>query len=257
MLYVFDMDGVLWTMDDPIPGAAACLARLRARGDTVFFLTNNSSKSRTDYVEKLARFDISAATDEIMTSAFATAQMFREEGMVGRSVYVVGETGLREELAAVGMKMVEYGEETPIDYVVVGWDRQFTYRKLMEAHRAIAHGAAFIATNRDATYPDAGGRTLPGSGALVAAVETCSGVTPRTIGKPEPYTLELILRMANAAPQDCLVIGDRLDTDIALGKRVGAQTALVLTGVHGRADVAAVPPERRPDYLWNDLNELP
>lgn len=256
MLYVFDMDGVLYRMDEPLPGAAEAIRRLRARGDAVFYLTNNSSKTRADYVEKLAGFGIPATPDEIMTSGHATAQLMAEWGAVGKSVYVIGEQGLREELAAVGLQLVDYSEETPIDYVVVGWDRQFTYHKLTEAHRAILRGATFIATNRDATYPDADGRTLPGGGTIVAAVETCTGVAPRVIGKPEPYTLQLILRRAHAAPADCLVIGDRLDTDIALGKRVGARTALVLTGISTRAEAEAAPPELRPDFLWNDLTEL-
>src|SRR5207247_84149 len=140
-----------------------------------------------------------------------------------------GEQGLKDELAAVGMRLVEYSEDEPIDYVVCGWDRQFTYAKMTNAHLAIARGAQFIATNRDATYPDSGGRTLPGSGAIVASIETCSGVTPRVIGKPEPYTLELILQMSGYTPDQCVVIGDRLDTDIAIGNRVGAKTVLVLT----------------------------
>src|SRR5262245_51801575 len=115
MLTVFDMDGVLFRMEEPLPGAAEAVRRLRARGGIVRFLTNNSSKSRREYVEKLARFDIPAAPDEIMTSAYATALLFQEEGAIGRSVYVVGENGVREELAAVGMRIVEYGEETLID----------------------------------------------------------------------------------------------------------------------------------------------
>jgi phosphoglycolate/pyridoxal phosphate phosphatase family enzyme len=256
MLYVFDMDGVLFRMDDPLPGAAEAVRRLHEHGDAVFYLTNNSSKTRADYVEKLARFDIHATPDEVMTSAYATGRLFIEWGAAGRSVYVVGEHGIREELASAGMKIVDYREDAPIDYVVAGWDRGFTYRKLAEAHLAITRGARFIATNRDATYPDTGGRTLPGGGSLVAAIETCTGVRPFTVGKPEPYTLELILRLAGAAPAECVVVGDRLDTDVALGKRVGARTALVLTGVSTRADVEAAPPELRPDFIWNDLGEL-
>jgi phosphoglycolate/pyridoxal phosphate phosphatase family enzyme len=257
-LYVFDMDGVLWTMDDPIPHASEVIARLQARGDQIYYLTNNSSKTRQDYVEKLARFGISATQETVMTSAYATAQILRAEGHAGKSVYVVGEQGLRRELEAVGMRLVEYDEGDRVDFVVVGWDREFTYRKLALAHAAIVRGgAAFIATNRDATYPDAGGRTLPGGGALVAAIQTCTGVAPRTIGKPEPHTLQLILRATGAAPHTCLVIGDRLDTDIALGKRVGARTALALTGVTSREDVEAAAPEQRPDLILRDLSELP
>jgi len=256
MIYVFDLDGVLYRMDEPVPGAPEAIQRLRARGDSVFYLTNNSSRTRAEYVEKLAGFGIPATPDEVMTSGYATAQLLVEWSALGKNLYVIGEQGLREELNAVGLRLVEYSEETPIDYVVVGWDRQFTYHKLTEAHLAILRGATFIATNRDPTYPDAGGRTLPGGGAIVAAVETCTGVVPRTIGKPEPHTLQLILRRANAAPTECLVIGDRLDTDIALGKRVGARTALVLTGISTRADAEAAPPELRPDHVWNDLCEL-
>jgi phosphoglycolate/pyridoxal phosphate phosphatase family enzyme len=257
MLYVFDMDGVLFRMDDPLPGAAETISRLKSRGDLVYYLTNNSSKSRADYVQKLSQFSIPATEDQIMTSAYALGRLFMERNASGASVYVVGEQGLRDELTQVGMRIVDYEAEIRIDYVVAGWDRQFTYGKLTDAHLAIAAGAEFIATNRDATYPDAGGRTLPGGGAIVAAIETCSGVRPRTIGKPEPYTLELILRTSGARPDECMVIGDRLDTDIAIGKRVGTQTALVLTGVSTREEAAAAPDSLHPDFVWETLLEMP
>lgn len=255
-LYVFDMDGVLFRMDDPVPGAAETIQRLRDRGDTIYYLTNNSSKTRADYIAKLKRMGMYADLDTVITSSYATALMFGEIGEIGKSVYVVGEYGLVDELKAGGMNVVDYADDRQIDYVVVGWDRHITYLKLTEAHFAIARGATFIATNRDATYPDADGRTLPGGGAIVAAIATCSGVTPRTIGKPEPYTLELILRRAGVKPADCIVVGDRLDTDIGIGKAVGTRTAMVLTGVSTRADVDAAPVEARPDWVLNDLTEL-
>ena len=253
---VFDLDGVLYRMDDPVPGAREALERLRARGTAVFFLTNNSSRTRQDYVRKLQSLGMRASVEEVMTSAYAAGRLFQEWGAVGRTVYVVGESGLRQELAWAGMRVVDYSDEAAIDYVVVGWDRSFTYQKLTEAHLAIGRGARFVATNRDATYPNAGGRTLPGSGALVAAVEACTGVTPFTVGKPETYALDLILRQAGCAPPDCLVVGDRLDTDIAVGLRAGTATALVLTGVSTRADVEARP-DLRPDYIWDSLDEMP
>jgi 4-nitrophenyl phosphatase len=231
--------------------------RILGRGDQVFYLTNNSSKSRDEYVQKLARFDIPATIEQVMTSAYATGRMFIEQGLVGKSVYVVGESGLRAEMEAAGMRVVEYTEDGAIDFVVAGWDRSFTYAKLTEAHFAVERGATFIATNRDATYPDSGGRTLPGGGAIVAAIETCTGVVPMTVGKPSPYTLELILRMAGVSPSDCMVVGDRLDTDIAIGRAVGAKTVLVLTGVSTRQDVAVAPPDLVPDLVLNDLTELP
>lgn len=263
-IYVFDMDGVLFRMDDPLPGAADAIRRLEERGERAFFLTNNSSKSREDYVEKLARFDIHTSVDEIMTSAYATGLLFQEMGVTGKRVYVVGENGLKRELRLAGMEIVNEEETVDdtadllgVDYVVAGWDRGFTYTKLAQAHQAIVNGASFIATNRDVTYPDSGGRTLPGGGAIVAAIETCTGLVPRTVGKPEPYSLELILKQAGVSPQDCLVIGDRLDTDIAIGKRVGAPTALVLTGVSTREEAETAGPDLHPDQIWNDLTEFP
>jgi phosphoglycolate/pyridoxal phosphate phosphatase family enzyme len=256
MLYVFDMDGVLFRMDDPLPAASETVGRLQARGDAVYYLTNNSSKSRADYVEKLARFDIQAREEEIMTSAYALGKLFVSLGASGRRVYVVGEQGLKDELLAVGMNLVEYDDEAQIDFVVSGWDRQFSYAKMTNAHLAIARGAQFIATNRDATYPDAGNRTLPGSGAIVASIETCTGVTPTVIGKPEPYTLELILEMSGHTPDQCVVIGDRLDTDIAIGNRVGAKTILVLTGVSTREEAQSAQDDLKPDVVFKDLSGL-
>ena len=257
MLYIFDLDGVIYRMDEAVPGAVEAVLRIKARGDSVYYLTNNSSRTRDNYVLKLASFGIPATREEVMTSAFALGQWFRDRGAGGKTVFVIGESGLREELTTAGLQVLESASEGQIDYVVVGWDRSATYAKLAEAHRAVVEaGAQFIATNRDATYPDAGGRTLPGSGALVAALATCTGVEPVVIGKPEPFTLELILRLAGATPADCLVVGDRLDTDILIGKRVGARTALVLTGVHSRADVESAPAEWRPDLILDSLDAL-
>jgi phosphoglycolate/pyridoxal phosphate phosphatase family enzyme len=254
--YVFDMDGVLFRMEDPLPGAAETITLLRNKGCKIYFLTNNSSKSRKDYQEKLARFVIHAEMNEIITSAWATGRYFIERNEIGKRVYVVGEGGLREELLAVGMRVTPFREDLHFDYVVVGWDRQLTYQKMVEAHRAICDGAIFIATNRDSTYPDSDGRTLPGNGAAVAAIETCSGITPITIGKPEPYTLELILRLSNTPPRECMIIGDRLDTDVAIGKKVGVRTGMTLTGVSSKVDIDNAPTDMRPDHIWGDLREF-
>ena len=255
-LYVFDMDGVLWCMDEPLPAAAATIERLKARGDLVRYLTNNSSRSRADYVRKLASFGIDAAVSDVMTSAFATAQLLHAEGRSGASAYVIGEDGLRRELEAVGIHVLDSAAEKA-DLVVVGWDRGFTYAKLAAAHRLIVGGARFIATNRDATYPDAGGRTLPGGGSLVAAVETCTGVHPRTVGKPEPTSLKMLLDAAGMPPSSCVVVGDRLDTDIAVAKRSACRSVLVTTGVARREDAESLPPGQQPDLVIDSLSELP
>lgn len=255
-LYVFDMDGVLWTMEDPLPYAAEVLQELRRRGALVHYLTNNSSRTRQDYVEKLIRLGMPATIDEVMTSAYATAQILRAEGAAGRKAFIIGEKGLREELEAAGVQVVDDVDAGRVDYVVVGWDRGFTYAKLAAAHRAVLEGAEFIATNRDATYPDAGGRTLPGGGTLVMALQTCTGVTPRTIGKPEPYTLDLILAKTGVDRAEAIIVGDRLDTDIAQGRRAGVTATLVLTGVTTREQAESAPPEQRPDSVLEDLRGL-
>lgn len=256
-LYVFDMDGVIWNMNDPIPGAAQAIDRLRARGDRATFLTNNSSQSRQSYVEKLARFGIVTQVEDVMTSAYATAHVLAEEGAAGSSAYVVGGPGLVEELESVGIRVLTSASDGPVDRVVVGWDRALTFDKLAGAHAAITEGGAeFVATNRDPTYPCGPGRTLPGGGSIVALLVTSTGVTPRTIGKPEPHALRILLDSAGVKRQDCVVIGDRLDTDIALGRRYGTRTALVLTGVSTMADVEATPADLKPDVVWPDLSSL-
>ena len=254
---VLDMDGVIWTMDDAVPGAAEAIARLRALGLSVSYLTNNSSKTRADYVAKLGLFGITAAEDDIMTSAYATSLVLAREGAVGKRAYVIGEQGLKNELAAKGIEVVEGFDASDVSYVVAGWDRGLTYAKLSAAHGYVVRGGAqFIATNRDATYPDAGGRTLPGGGSIVAALATSTGVEPRTIGKPEPHSLLLLLERDKLAVAECLVIGDRLDTDIALGKLSGAPTAMVLTGISTRSEANALPLAMQPDIIADDLPRL-
>ena len=243
-------------MDDPLPFASETIVRLKANGHDVHYLTNNSSKSRADYVEKLSRFDIEATVEEIMTSAFAAGRLFQQREAIGKSVYVVGESGLKNELASVGMSVVEFEECPTVDYVVVGWDRSFTYKKLTSAHLAIENGAKFIATNRDATYPDANNKTLPGSGAIVAAVATCTGVDPFVIGKPETFCLNLILESSDYTASDTIVIGDRLDTDIYCGNAAGARTVLTLTGVSSRSEAEAAQGHLKPDVIIDDLSQL-
>jgi len=142
------------------------------------------------------------------------------------------------------------------EFVVVGIDRQFTYDKLLAAQQAILHGAHFIATNRDPIYPLEGGRVEPGSGSIVAAIATASGTEPEVIGKPNAAAVRLILNSVHANPRDAVMIGDRIDTDIACGKAAGIRTVLVLTGTTGSDAVGRLEPELRPDVVLNDLGGL-
>lgn len=255
--YIFDLDGVIYRGDEPLPHASETLRELRNRGCRIYFLTNNATKSREDYQSKLEKMHIEVSLDEIMTSAYATALYLKELGKPKRRAYVVGEAGLAHELEGAGTEVVSDDlSEIPIDYVVVGLDRHFTYQKLYEAQQAILAGAKFIATNTDATLPQDGGVFVPGGGSIVAAVQTASGVAPKVIGKPETYALDKILEFAGCTADESVMVGDRLETDILIGNRVGMHSVLILTGVADENDAATAPQEMRPERIIADLIEL-
>lgn len=255
-LFIFDLDGVIYRGDTVLPFAADTLATLRAAGDTVFFLTNNSTRTRDSYARKLQGMGIAATADEVMTSAHATALYFQEHGLTGATAYVIGEVGIIDELTRVGAQVVEGDPDTRVDCVVVGLDRDFTYHKLQQAQQAIQAGARFIATNTDRTFPVEGGRIIPGGGSLVAAVEAATGVAPLVIGKPEQFSLRKILEITGKTPENAVVIGDRLDTDVLAGRRMGMRTVLVLTGVTTERDIIEAPVEMRPNHVIADLSCL-
>ncbi len=255
-LVIFDLDGVIYRGDEPMPFAVETVQRLRDAGVMVRFLTNNSALTRQAYVRRLAGMGILSCEEDFMTSAYATALYLQSQGAEGRRVFIVGEEGIHEELRRIGMVVVTDPEEEGADYVVAGIDRDFTYDKLRRAHYAIQHGAQFIATNRDATYPAARGRIVPGGGALVAAIQTCTGVEPLVIGKPNTYSMELLLRQAGVPADEAVLVGDRLDTDVLVGKRAGLHTVLVLTGVTNEEALAEAPPEMLPERVIRTLAEL-
>jgi 4-nitrophenyl phosphatase len=257
LVIVFDLDGVVYLGDTPIPHAIETLNRLAGDGHRLYFLTNNSTASRQNYVDKLARIGFLTNPTQVMTSAYATALYLEALGAAGKRVFVVGESGLKAEMEGVGLLVVDLDDPTPADFVVAGLDRTLTFDKLSRAHQEIAvNGATFIATNRDATYPLETG-TIPGGGAIVAPIEYSTGVRGATIGKPEPGTWLRILALAGARPEGALMIGDRPETDIMGAKAVGLHTALVLTGVTCAEEVPLLPAEQSPHHVLSDLRGLP
>lgn len=257
MVFIFDLDGVVYLGNTPIPGAIESLNRLEAEGHPLFFLTNNSTARRQDYVDRIARMGFQTDEDHVVTSAYATGLYLKAQGAAGQSVFVVGEAGLAAEMEMAGLRVLTTEDAGVADYVVAGLDRQLTYAKLLRAHREIVeNGAAFVATNRDATYPMETG-TIPGGGAIVAPIECSTGVKAVTIGKPEPGCWLRILEVAGADPSGALMVGDRPETDIMGAKAVGLHTALVLTGVTAAEQVPALPPEQAPDHVIDDLTSLP
>jgi HAD superfamily hydrolase (TIGR01457 family) len=257
--YVFDLDGVVYLGNQRIPHAADSINQLIANQKQVYFLTNNSSSTRQNYVEKLRRMTIDVDESRIYTSAFATALYLKEIGAAGRNAFVIGESGLQQEIRSVGLNTFldpTKVQANEIDYVIAGIDWQFSYAKLAFGHECLVHGhAAFIATNRDSTYPSEKG-SVPGAGSLVIALATSSGIEPLTIGKPEPTALREIVKAAGATAQLTLMIGDRLDTDIAGGVRAGTRTACVLTGVTTREAAETASGEQKPEFIIDDLREL-
>ena len=254
--FVLDLDGVVYRGKQPLPGAVETIQTLRRLGHQVYFFTNNSTKTRTDYQQKLEGMGIPVDLEHIMTSSYATALYLQEQGAQRKSVLVVGRDGIKEELRAVGMVIAEDGLHEKVDYVVVGMDRDFCYDTLTKAQHAIMGGATFIATNRDASFPCENGTVVPGGGAMVAAIEVASGVKPILIGKPETPAMMEVLHLARATPKNTVVVGDRLDTDILVGKRIGALSVLVLTGIAKEDDLKTAPPEMQPDVVIRNLGEL-
>jgi len=252
---IFDLDGVIYRGDQVLPGAADTVTWLGEHGYQVHFLTNNSGTTRQDYVKKLTGLGVSCEIGQVMTSAYATGLYFQEQGLLPARVLVIGHEGLRSELREAGITVVLADEPGEVGYVIVGMDREFTYQMLLRAQQAILGGARFIACNRDPTYPVENG-VLPGSGALVSAVATASLTEPFVIGKPRTYMLEKILAKAQAQPSEALIVGDRLDTDVAVGHRAGLRTVLVLTGVTSREEAESAPGEQQPDWVIGDLREF-
>jgi 4-nitrophenyl phosphatase len=211
--------------------------------------TNNSSRLPEQYADKLARFGVEVPVERVLTSAQAAAAYLSTVAPAGSHVYAIGGQGVRRALEQRDFVLSDAGAT----YVVVGWDRDLTWDKLATAALLIHAGADFIGTNPDTNYPTEQG-PVPGNGAQLAALETTTGVAPVVVGKPEPWMYEAALRRMGARPGDTAVVGDRLDTDIAGGLRVGLTTVLVLSGIATEADLTTSPV--KPDLVCADIGEF-
>lgn len=236
---MLDLDGVVWLGEEPIPGAADAVARLRAAGERVLFVTNNSSVRLADQEAKLAAQGVPAEGD-VITSAMAAATLVQP----GATALVCGGPGVVEALHRRGCVPVRDGTA---DAVVVGFHRDFDFERLRVAHAAVRAGARLVATNDDRTYPTPEG-PIPGGGAIVAAVAAASGVDPVVAGKPNPPMAALVRAVAGPGPHT--VVGDRDDTDGRFARVLGARFALVLSGVTGGDEV---PVDPSPDLVAADL----
>ncbi|TMD58385.1 MAG: HAD-IIA family hydrolase [Chloroflexi bacterium] len=260
---IFDLDGVLYRGDQALPGAAEVVERLRHAGRRVMYATNNSTRTRQEYVTRLRGFGFECEIDDVVTSAWATARYIVQKGLRPRDPLVVGMEGFRTELRDAGVLDHEHAvprpftnaSSPPADMVVVGLHQAVTYDDLAEAQRALMAGAPFIAANKDTAYPVEGGRLLPGAGAIVAALETASGRVAVCVGKPEPFMFQEALRRAGASGGEAIVVGDSLQTDVLAAHRVGAIGVLITTGVTSEA-AATSGDGVRADSVIGSLGEL-
>ncbi len=247
---IMDMDGVLYRLHTPLPGAAEFLEFLRQAGKRFILVTNNSTQTPAQFAAKLAGMGITASEECILTSAEATAQYLAGVAPPGTRVFVIGEHGIRAALEKHGFVLAD---DTQADYVVSGLDRQLTYDKLKIATLAIRAGARFIGTNPDATLPTEEG-LIPGARPIQAALEVATGVRPLIIGKPEPAMMQLALQKLEAMPETTAVVGDGLETDIPGGRRLGLTTVLLMSGTTSPQQLARS--ALQPDLVYDDLAAL-
>ncbi len=249
---IIDLDGVLWRGDQPLGPLPEWFQRLQALGLRWVFATNNATRTIDMYLEKFARMGLTdIRPDQIVNSILAAVYALHQRWPQGAPVYIIGETGLFQGLAEAGFPFTDDLEV--IQAVVVGLDRQLTYDKLALGTLAIRRGAWFIGTNPDRSFPTPEG-LKPGAGAILAALEAATDVAPTIVGKPEPFLFQLALERLGTPPEATLVVGDRLETDILGGQRVGCATALVLSGVTSRAQARTQNPA--PDLIVEDFGAL-
>lgn len=246
---VLDMDGVLWRGSRPIGDLPAIFACLAEFGIRVVLATNNSTNSVDQYIDRLSSFGLHLEAWQIVNSGQASAHLLRQKFPQGGRVFIVGEQGLVYSLEAAGFTHSENGALA----VVAGLDRKFTYEKLTKASDLIRAGVPFIGTNPDATFPSPHGIT-PGAGSILAAIQVASGTTPEIAGKPERAMFDVALERLGTSLEETITIGDRLDTDIAGGQRIGLRTGLVLSGVTTQQEADTWLP--RPDLIARNLSEM-
>ncbi len=243
---IFDLDGTILLGSTPIEGAVDAVKSLRTQGKRVLFLTNAASYSRRNLAIRLANIGFGTAPEETYGGAYLLAK-YISRNHKGKRVYVIGEKGIFDEFADASVPVANE-QGTDADIVAVGLDRQLTYEKMATAHNAIRRGALFITSNTDNTWPTERG-TLPGTGAIVAALECSTGKRPYVVGKPNSYAFEIMEKEHSLKKSEVLMVGDRVDTDIVFAKNAGIRSALV-------NNVGTITGAFKPDYLLGKISEF-
>ena len=253
--FVFDLDGVIYSGEKTIGKSPEVLEALRKNKKDIRFITNNPSRSPSDYAEKLRGLGIRSHDGEFVTSPMATASMIREKlsSEKWKTVFIAGSDYLKNEVRKTGLVEVSGNDSLGADLVVIGSHPGFNLEEIKAASIAIGNGADFIGTNGDSFYPCEHGRA-PATGALLASVEAASGKKAVTAGKPEKYMFDILEKSGVAPTKKTLLVGDSLRTDIVGGRKAGYSTALVMTGVANKTDLEgnAV----KPDFIIENISFL-
>ena len=252
-LFIFDMDGTVYLGSRVFPFAIRFIKNLRAHGKRILFFTNNASHSPAFYLEKLTHLGFEPTREEIMTSGDVTIE-FLLRHRAGKQVYLVGTPDLENSFRAAGIPLLT-GDEASADIVVTSFDTTLTYAKLDNACRFIRGGAEYLSTHPDFNCPTETG-FIPDSGAIAAFVTASTSKVPVYFGKPYRETVDMICEATGFDKSQMVIFGDRLYTDIALGKRHGVTAVLVLSGETTAADVDAASPADRPDLVFPSLDEV-
>ena len=231
-----DLDGVVYRGDEAIAGAVTRLQSWHERGVQYCFVTNNAEKSAEQFAEKLMRLGVSCTPQQVVTSADVATAHLKARYAAGTKIFCVGSAALRERVEAHGFALAEEGAQV----VLVGLDRGFSYDKMSIAVRNVLSGASLIATNADLLRPIAG-TFEPGAGAILQSIAASAGATPLILGKPSPEIAHVALARIGARPEDCILIGDQLETDILTARRAGIRSVLVETGVSAKHGSNIVP----------------
>jgi HAD superfamily hydrolase (TIGR01450 family) len=248
---LIDLDGVVWIGREPVPGSVETLRTLQGAGKRIVFVTNNPGRLPEAYAERLQGLGVEVGAEQIVTAGTAVARLAGEAASEGGSAFVIGRSALKEMVAATGARLLEGEEAEAADVVVVSGHPGFDYGELKTAKFALDRGARLFATSHDPTMPFPGGE-LPGTGAVLAAVEVASGKEATIAGKPERHLFEIAKEAVGEGR--LAMIGDRISSDIEGGRRAGLETVLVLSGTTSREEAEAADPA--PDHLLEDLAGL-
>lgn len=250
---ILDMDGVVWKADAPIGNLPEIFSRIRERGLKFVFATNNGTRTPEEYRQKLSKLGVEVDSAQVVTSALAVAHMLSQKYPKGTKIFMIGGLGVREALEAKEFELLSTENAHKAEAFVMGIDRNINFEKVSEATLLVRAGIPFYATNTDRTFPTPRGE-IPGAGSWLSVITYATGIEPIVAGKPLPFMMELSLEILGTTKEETLIVGDRLETDIAAGQAVGCPTAAVLSGVSSKEQVDAWMPS--PTIIAENLSVL-